>query len=486
MGIVLFRFTNDLRIEDQLGLLQASEIGDLLPVFIIDRALGARLSRSPRRAAWFCAALDALDRELAEAGTHLVLRRGTSGILLRNLARAVGARCVAWSAHLDAAGMHADIRLQGELEEAGLRAFVAADASVVAPEELCAREGRGYRSFAAYLGAWRSRPLEPVSGSLRWCVSDLRGEPLPIPSEFGCADEYRPDDPTLASIRAPQERVEAFLATAALRYGTQARTPSVDGTSQFGPLLSFGRIGARAIVRALRTRRDAPLLLSEERQSLDAFERSLALRDFGLQLAWFAPEAQEQGLQEKMRGFVFARSHPQLDAWRAGRTGFALIDAGIRQLHATGWMHPHVRSVAASFLCFDLGVDWRVGRDEWDRYLIEDDPALASAAWQWVAGVGADLAQYPRIYHPEKQRHRYDPTGVYVRRWIGELAGFPAAALGQTSSDQLELELFGQWSYPAPMLDHEAAARAFLVRYRSYLRATRLRVPAETYSSPSK
>ncbi len=130
-----------------------------------------------------------------------------------------------------------------------------------------------------------------------------------------------------------------------------------------------------------------------------------------------------------MRGFAFARSHPALDAWRSGRTGFPLVDAGIRELRATGWMHPRLRAIAASFLCFDLGVDWRVGRDDWDRYLIEDAPALAVGNWQWIAGVGADLAAYPRIYNPLKQARRFDPAAQYVRRWIPELAGLPDAAI---------------------------------------------------------
>ena len=151
-----------------------------------------------------------------------------------------------------------------------------------------------------------------------------------------------------------------------------------------------------------------------------------------------------------MRGFQFARSHPALDAWRGGNTGFPLVDAGIRQLHETGWMHPHVRAVAASFLCFDLGVDWRVGRDEWDRWLIEDDPALATGNWQWIAGVGADMAQYPRIYNPERQRRRYDPDRRYVRRWIRELEHVPLAVWHGPRADaaQLPLALFPPDRYP--------------------------------------
>ena len=128
-----------------------------------------------------------------------------------------------------------------------------------------------------------------------------------------------------------------------------------------------------------------------------------------------------------MREFTCARTHPALDAWRQGRTGYPLVDAGIRQLRETGGCIRTSRAVAASFLCFDLGVDWRVGRDEWDRWLIEDDPALATGNWQWIAGVGADMAQYPRIYNPERQRRSSDPLGRYVRAWVPELGSVPIA-----------------------------------------------------------
>ena len=222
-------------------------------------------------------------------------------------------------------------------------------------------------------------------------------------------------------------------------------------------------------MRAVRKRGDDTFLLAEERLSLRVFLRALAHRDFFYQLSWFHPETDTEALQEKARALPVARSHPALDAWRGGATGFPLVDAGIRQLHETGWMHPHVRAVVASFLCFDINVDWRIGRDEWDRWLIEDDPALATGNWQWIAGVGADMAQYPRIYNPERQRRRYDPEGRYVRRWVRELEDVPLSVWKGThgASPQLKLELFPPDRYPAPVLDHERAAREFLARYRA-------------------
>jgi len=192
-----------------------------------------------------------------------------------------------------------------------------------------------------------------------------------------------------------------------------------------------------------------------------------------LQLGWFFEDVPDQALQARMRGFPFATHHPALEAWREGCTGYPLVDAGIRQLRATGWMHPRVRLIAASFLCFDLGVDWRVGRDAWERHLVEDDPALANGNWQWVAGVGADLAQFPRIYNPRKQARAFDSRGTYVRRWIPELATVPDADLADPSSAgrraQIALPLFDGTAYPAPVVDHEGAAREFLRRYVEFV-----------------
>jgi deoxyribodipyrimidine photo-lyase len=238
--------------------------------------------------------------------------------------------------------------------------------------------------------------------------------------------------------------------------------------------LAFGTIGARSIVRAVLERARDPFLLTEEKTSLRLFLRAFAQRDFFLQLAWYTEALGDAPLQPKMRAFHLPRTHPQLDAWRNGQTGFPFIDAGIRELHATGWMHPRVRTVAASFLCFDLGVDWRVGRDEWDRWLIEDSPALATGNWQWIAGVGADLAAYPRIYNPLKAARRFDPAAAYIRRWIPELAMQPDDAIAdpfaRRVSRQLRFDLFGPQQYPPPILDHEAAARDYLARYKREVR----------------
>jgi len=469
----VFAFSRDLRLGDHAGLAAAARHGDVVPVLVLDAASAGRLRRSARRAAYYCAAVAALDAALRARGARLIVRRGNPGPVLRALARAAGADVVAWSCGYDAKSVRRDRDVQSSLEEAGLRAVPVHDAPAVPPEESAAshHRGDGYRAFVPYHARWRTLAPPDDAGTASFAAVDIASEPLPLPEEFG-------SQATLGEAvgeDAARAQLCAFLAGPVLQYGVARNVPGSGATSRLAAALTFGTIAAREVVRAACARNGDPFLLVEERTSLKLFLRSLAQRDFFLQLAWYADGLEDEPLQRKMRGFTFARTHRHLDAWRAGRTGYPLVDAGIRELHATGWMHPRVRAITASFLCFDLGVDWRVGRDEWDVHLIEDDPALASGNWQWVAGVGADLAAYPRIYNPLKQARRFDPAAAYVRRWIPELAGVPDAAILDPFTDrrtQLALPLFGPQSYPQPVVEHESVARAFLERYAREVRAT--------------
>ncbi|HEX5275413.1 MAG TPA: deoxyribodipyrimidine photo-lyase [Candidatus Rubrimentiphilum sp.] len=471
MPVAVYRFTRDLRLDDHAGLSAASAHGDIAPALILDRQLEDRLRSSPRRAAHFCGAAAALDAALRERGSALIVRRGEASVELARLMQELDAPAVAWSASYDRAGIAAGTDLQAALEERGARAIVVHDSPAIPPEESTAARssaGAGYKAFVPYYDVWRE--LEPGSYEapllLSFMPAGVPSEPLPQPSDFG-SDAPVPD----AGAPRAREKLERFLRGQALQYSFAINVPADDRTSHLSADLTLGTLAARTVLRETRNRMEDPFLLSEERASLRLFARALAMRDFFLQLSWYNPQTSEVALQEKMREFPFLQSHPQLEAWREGRTGFPLVDAGMRQLRATGWMHPRVRAIAASFLCFDLGIDWRVGMAEWDRYLIEDDPALGVGNWQWIAGVGADLAAYPRVYNPYKQARRFDPDGAYARRWIAELAHGPAPGLSETQpgSAQIELPLGGAERYPRPVLDHDRAARDFLARYQEFV-----------------
>lgn len=466
----LYLFSRDLRLDDHAGLAAAARSGAIVPALILDPSTQGRLARSPRRAAYFRAAVEELARELRARGSTLVVRRGPLVSTAKRLAREARVETVAWSAAYDSATREEGRRLQAALEESGVRALAVHDAPAVSPEETAAARadggGSGYRALAPYVAAWLGAARIPSAVEPRFAAHELASEPLPSARELDERDEAS-SLPALGG--AALTAFERYLAGPALQYPTARHVPAGPPTSCLAAPLSFGTISPRRVLALIERRARDPYLLAEERRSLAKLVRSLAQRDFFFQLAWYFENAPDEPLQEHMRGFRFAPGHPQLEAWLAGRTGFPLVDAGMRQLVATGWMHPRVRLVAASFLCFDLGVDWRVGRAAWDRLLIEDDPALATGNWQWVAGVGADLAQHPRIYHPLKQAKLYDPQGAYVRRWLPELSGVPDADVLDPGSAaaraQLALPLFGASGYPAPILDHEAAAAAFLERY---------------------
>jgi deoxyribodipyrimidine photo-lyase len=468
----ILRFTRDLRLEDHAALARAARDGRVVPVVVLDPGTMARLKRSPRRAAYFCSALESLDLAISKRGGRLIVRRGRAGPALRAIARAVGATTIVWSASYDAGGIRADRDTQAALEEAGLRAVIVHDGPAVAPEETSGAR-RGYRAFAPYFERWLVQDVVPYDTmQAEFERTDLPAESLPTPLELDIKAEIR----SAADPDAVRRRFERYLENEILQYAIVRTVPCAGATSQLGAPLSFGVISARSAVAAVRNRESDRLLLTEERISLRLYLRALAQRDFFLQLGYFYDEYEDAPLQEKMRRFQFSRTHRDLPAWLGGKTGFPLVDAGIRELIATGYMHPRVRSVAASFLCFDLGVDWRVGRDAWEDWLVEDEPALATGNWQWIAGVGADLAAYPRIYNPTRQARRSDPSGRYIRRWIPELAPLGDRAIFEPESRapdaQLTLSLFGDDAYPAPILDHERAARAFLERYRKEVRVS--------------
>jgi deoxyribodipyrimidine photo-lyase len=463
----IYRFAYDLRLDDHAGLAAAAQHGSIVPVLSIDVDLTRRLRRSPRRAAFFCGAVRSLDEDLRALGSRLTVCRGTPSKGLLQVARAVGAGGIAWSAGVAAD----DARLQSRVEEAGLQAILVHDAPAIAHDETAAKHtggGDGYRSFGPYFDVWTQSSIVSYEHPLlmRFAPPTVETQALPQPGEF---DSPEPASDA-SSVRA-RARFEAFCNGAVAEYEAASQTPWMVQTSRLSADLSFGTIAARSMVRELRARSEDQSLRPVDRAGMRTFLRSLARRDFFLQLAHFFPESRSIALRDRMRRFPFVRTGVGFERWRAGQTGFPLVDAGIRQLHETGWMHPFVRAVAASFLCFDLGVHWESGLAEWDRYLIEDDPVLSAGNWQWIAASGADMAQYPRIYNPERARRRSDPDGRYVREWISELSHTSADALTQRAagSPQLTFDLSDAGAYPEPMLDHDRAARGFLRRYREYV-----------------
>lgn len=353
-----------------------------------------------------------------------------------------------------------------ELGVGGIGLSVQRGDAVHEPEaiaELKQAPGEGYRVFPPFYDAWKTLAVQ-APGPEVWpngrdpqpgVLLDVDPLAQPVPGE-----------------RAAGQRLDEFVAARIGRYVVDSHYPSRDAGSQLAPYLRFGCISPRVICHAIGQRAAKPWTLAEERVSMEAFLHRLALRDFFLHLAHFAPEVHDEALQEKMRGFDWSTDPGRARLWMEGKTGYPLVDAAMRQLRLEGRIHQRAAICAASFCCFDLGLDWRIGRDAWMRELLAADEALCDGNWQWIAGVGSDQAAYPRIYNPTRQAKLFDSKAIYITKFLPELAALPpriAVAPAESNGGEYPaFELFAPQGYPRPVVDHESTAREFMARYRAY------------------
>jgi deoxyribodipyrimidine photo-lyase len=457
-------FRRDLRLHDNPAL-AAARAG--APTTFAAYALADLTELNQRQRSFVGACLKQLRSGLAKHDATLSLVDGDAPAALAALARRLNATAVYCARGYSRGERAQEAAVSAELAKSGIELRAERADCVHEPEEVAERKqapGDGYRVFPPYYETWKTMPVAPL-------VSE--SAPNGRDPEPGAL----PDSSPSFGIVGPGEawaidRLTHFVTASAGDYRTNAEYPGRGGTSRLAPSLRFGCIGPRQIFHAVAERMARSWTLAEERMSMEVFLRRLALRDFYVQLSYFEPSLHEVELQEKMRGFVPQTDEKAIARWAQGKTGYPLVDAAMRQLRTEGHVHQRAAICAASFLCIDLGADWRIGRDLWMNLLLEADEAQCDGNWQRIAGSGTDQASYPRIYNPEKQARYFDAQAVYVRRYVPELAKLPtSAALAPWTIDrrhQIELGFFTSDQYAQPVVEHDAAARAFLARYQEY------------------
>ncbi|MBV8367227.1 MAG: deoxyribodipyrimidine photo-lyase [Candidatus Eremiobacteraeota bacterium] len=463
MSTSLLWFRRDLRLTDNVALHAARASSER--VFAV--YCTAELERlNARQHSFVSGSLQMLRATLDKHDATLTIADGTQPHALIETARRLGASAVHCSRTYARADRVGEEQARAALQRDGIELHVHRGDMIHEPQataELKQAPGDGYRVFPPYLAAWRS--LDPALPVAQTLPNGRDERPGPIP------------EPGTATVPAPGETaasaaLDKFTTARAADYAVNAPYPARDGTSNLAPYLRFGCISPRVVYQTLARRMSWSWTLASERASMSLFVRQLALRDFFTQLAYFVPALHDDALQEKMRSFPWSEDRAHLEAWREGRTGYPLVDAAMRQLRAQGLVHQRAAICAASFCCFDLGLDWRLGRRVWMEEHVAADDALCDGNWQWLAGVGPDQAAYPRIYNPEKQARQFDAQAVYVRHWVPELKKLPtSAALAPWRVDhqhQIELGFFTPKQYPRPIVDREKTAREFLARYRAF------------------
>jgi deoxyribodipyrimidine photo-lyase len=428
-------FRRDLRLHDNPALAAAAEVGHVVPLFVIDPRLWGPAG-SPRRA-YLAASLAALNDAI---GGELVIRHGDPADVVTRVAGEARATSVHVAADYGPYGARRDEAVERALAEHGVRLERLGSAYAVAPGRVLNGSGAGYQVFSPFFRAWGEHGWRaPAAGpDVRWAA---RGA---VPSD------PLPEATTAASVprageEAARERWQRFLDGGVDGYADRRDRPDLAGTSQMSVHLHFGEIHPRTMLADLAPRRS---------EGAKAYRRELAWRDFYADVLHRRPETARVYYQQRFARLRYDQPGAQLQAWQEGRTGFPLVDAAMRQLRETGWMHNRMRMLVASFLVKDLHLEWQHGARHFMRSLVDGDLASNQHGWQWVAGCGTDAAPYYRVFNPVTQGRKFDPDGAYVRRWVPELADVPTRRIHEPG--QVE-------GYPAPICDH-AAERAEALR----------------------
>jgi deoxyribodipyrimidine photo-lyase len=403
-------------VHDNPSLAEAARSGaQVIPLFVLDDGILDRpYGRSPNRLGFLAESLADLDASLRALGSRLILRRGDPRHVLGELAPDVV--FAAEDASAFAQRREHDLSARFDLR--------LAPATTVVPFD----ELKTYKVFTPYYRAWSGVPLRALEEPPALGEPGVESDPLPSPPAG------RSPDAAAGGETAGRDALERWLPEVASYDGDDL----AGDTSRLSPYLHFGCVSP--LECALRGREGA------------AWVRQLCWRDFYTQLLRAFPETSRADLYD--RAYARGDAGPAFEAWREGRTGYPLVDAGMRQLAREGWMHNRVRLVTASFLVKDIGVDWRHGADHFEHLLLDADVASNRGNWQWVAGSGVDHAQGGRMFNPTLQAKRHDPAGSYIARYVPELAHLEAPQIHEP------WKLGGVDGYPAPILDHaEVASR---------------------------
>ena len=463
---------HDLRLADQPAFAHAlRRDGAVIPVFI-QEPVGAWAPGAAARV-FLHDALATLDIALRGVGSRLVLRQGEPATVLGALAAETGAEALVFNERMEPAGRRVDEAVVAALGDR-LAIERSNGALLLSPRAIATGSGGPYRVFTPF---WRAvhaalnaappavlRPPTQLPAPARWPDS-LPLEALQLLPRIRWDAGLRAAWP--ASEAAAQSRLDAFLAQGVERYASARDFPAQDGVSRLSPYLHLGQLSPRQIWVAAHAQAAAEGRLGPPETTL-AWLRQLVWREFAHHLLFHFPQTAEAPLRPEFERFPWLENEAGYRRWCHGETGYPIVDAGMRELWATGFMHNRVRMIVASFLTKDLGLHWLRGAEWFWDTLVDANLANNTLGWQWTAGCGADAAPYFRIFNPVSQSAKFDGAAAYLRRWLPELAALPDADIhAPWMAPPVALAAAGVTlgkTYPAPMLDHAVARREALDR----------------------
>jgi deoxyribodipyrimidine photo-lyase len=446
-------FTRDLRVTDNPALAAAARADQVVPLFVIDDAILRRHAINATRLAFLLDSLRDIDTSLRSIGGRLVIRRGPWARKVLSLAARVGADQIHLAADVSGYAKRRVARLRADAGSGRFEVVTHPGVTVSGPQQVSPVTGRPYQIFTPYYRRWLATPRRAQAAAPAKLTLPFDLDPGRIPdlAELAsAADRPRPEpaaDAPPGGETAGLARLRAWSADHLAGYEQGHDDLAADATSRLSPYLHFGCVSPLRLAAGLSGRPGG-----------EPYVRQLAWRDFFCQLLDARPDAADHDFND--RGDRWHDDPDGLAAWQAGRTGYPVVDAAMRQLTSEGFMHNRARMIVASFLTKDLYIDWRAGAAHFMALLADADVANNQLNWQWVAGTGTDRQPH-RLFNPTRQGQRFDPRGEYIARYLPELAGLAADEIQDPSPAVRRSR-----HYPAPIVDHQAAAAAWHDRQR--------------------
>lgn len=447
MDVAVVAFTRDLRLSDHPALAAAcADARHVVPLFVFDDAILGGPFNCPNRTGFLLECLTDLDQVLRGVGARLVTRRGAWAATLADVAHDVGASAVFVSDDVSGYARRRLADLRRFAGARGIEVHVHDGVTVVAPGAVTPADGDHYKVFTPYHRRWSGAPRRPIAPTPVRVQLPGGIDTGSLPDLADLVAGPRSPDPMPGGTTAGHERLAAWIAEGLATYDDRRDDLPGDATSRLSPYLHFGCVSP---LEALHAAGRHPASVAERSSGAEPFTRQLCWRDFYAQILAACPDAAWNDY--RTRGDRWNDDPATLAAWTEGRTGYPVVDAGMRQLRAEGFMHNRARMVVASFLTKDLYVDWRAGARHFLDLLLDGDVANNNLNWQWVAGTGTDTNPH-RVFNPTVQGKRFDPDGEYVRRYVPELA-----ALRGPATHEPDAAVRRAYGYPAPIVDHHHA-----------------------------
>lgn len=462
MPLVIHWFRRDLRIADNSALYHASKAGGVIPVYILSSWKKNHSWTGSNRQKFLCGCLDSLSKNLETLNSKLIIREGAAIPALKKLIGETGATAVYFNRDPDPFGKKTEQELNALCIDLGIECCGYDDVALHTPTEILTQTGNPYKVYTPYSNNWLSRP-KPLPLPKPRPLNTPRNIPsLPLPT----LSHWKLHDSTTTlpepGERAARERMKNAIAKIIGHYSDKRDIPSLEATSRLSQDLRYGLISIRTLYAKVASAQNSAI--GRSRASIQIYIKELAWREFYFAILHHFPHVLDHEFNPDWKGLPWDEPGENFEKWKSGNTGFPIVDAGMRQLLQTGFMHNRVRMITAMFLTKDLHIDWKLGESHFMQHLTDGEIASNNGGWQWSAGTGADAAPYFRIQNPWSQTTKHDPTGVYIKRWIPELSHVDPKKFQAPPENNHPLAP----NYPLPCVDHKTERERTLAIFKKH------------------